>query len=286
MVFRYGLVFLEKQETESSLFIGNMNSGLLSPVPVFCLMERCVAHPFKIVAHGGAAGYAPENTLVSFEKGIELGANTIEVDVHLSKDGELVVIHDATLNKTTNGSGYVYDYTVKELKEFDAGVLFDEKFRGEKIPTFQEVVELARGRARIDIDVKNGPVIYPGIEEKVVRAIEKNTLVNEVTVISFNHLSLKQIKTLNPEIQTGAVYSAGLLEPWAAAELIGADVLYPKHFHPMKDVVLEAHRRGYPVNPWTIDTEKDVRRWLSYGVDGMTSNYPDLVRNIVMESLK
>ncbi|MBD3306093.1 glycerophosphodiester phosphodiesterase [candidate division KSB3 bacterium] len=244
-------------------------------------MEQPIV-PFKIAAHGGAAGYAPENTLTSFQKGLELGANVLEVDVHLSKDGELIVMHDATLERTTDGSGYIHDHTLHDLKQLDAAAHIASSQK-EQIPTLGDVFDLARGKAKFDIDLKNGPRIYPGIEEQVVRTIEDYDLVNDVMVISFTHLSLRQIKALNPHIQTGIVYNAGLLEPWVVAKTVNADALYPKYFYQIDDIILEAHRRGYPVYAWTIDTLDDMQRWINYGVDGITSNYPDLVRKVARD---
>jgi glycerophosphoryl diester phosphodiesterase len=235
---------------------------------------------FKVIAHRGASGYAPENTLASFQKALELGANMLEMDVHLSRDGELVVIHDHTLERTTSGTGYVKDYSVKELKQFDAGKLF-QAYRGETIPTLQEVFDLAKSRATFAIEIKNDPVLYPEIESKLVRLIEENALVAKVIVIAFYHPSLEKIKQLNPEIQTGILYAEALLEPWAVAETVGADALHPNYECMTAAMVTEAHNRGYLVYPWTINNVVDLEQWVGYGADGITSDYPDLLLNIV-----
>ncbi len=234
---------------------------------------------FRIIAHRGASGYAPENTLSAFQKGLELGANMIELDIHLSRDGELVVIHDPTLERTTNGTGYIKNYTVKELKQFHASKRF-ESYQGEQIPMLQEVFDLAKKRAAFAIEIKNGPILYPDIEKKLVRLIEKNDLVDDTIVIAFYHPSLKEIKRLNPDLKTGILYAGGLIEPWKVAETVGANALHPKYDYIMADVIAEAHKRDYLVYPWTINTPREIEQWLDYGVDGIASDFPDFLAGI------
>jgi glycerophosphoryl diester phosphodiesterase len=231
---------------------------------------------FRVIGHRGALGYAPENTLASFQKGLELGADMLELDVHLSRDGELVVIHDPTLDRTTNGTGYIKNYTVKELKQFDASKRFDA-YRGEHIPILQEVFDLMQKRVNFAVDIKNCPILYPEIEKKLVRLIEKNELVDNVIVISFYYPSLKEIKRLNPDIKTGITYVGTLFEPWVVAEAVGADALHPKYEYTMMDVVVEARKRDYLVHPWSINTVPEIEQWINYGVDGVVSDFPDLV---------
>ncbi len=235
---------------------------------------------FRIIAHRGASAYAPENTLVSFEKGLELGADMLELDIHMSRDGELVVMHDPTLERTTNGTGYIKNYSVKELKQFDASKRF-ESYRGERIPILQEVFDLAKKRATFAIEIKNCPILYPEIEKKLVRLIERNELVDDVIVIAFYHPSLKEIRRLNPDVRTGILYKGALLEPWAVAETVGASALHPMYAYTMVDMVAEAHKRDYLVHPWTINSVPELEQWIKYGVDGIASDYPDLLSGIV-----
>ena len=234
---------------------------------------------FRIIAHRGASGHAPENTLAAFQKGLELGANMLELDIHMSRDGELVVIHDPTLDRTTNGAGYIKNHSVKELKQFDASKRFDN-YWGEQIPILQEVFDLAKKRTTFAIEIKNGPILYPEIEKKLVRLIEKNDLVDDALVIAFYHPSLKTIKQLNPDISTGVLYSGGLLEPWTVAETVGANALHPKYEYTMVDVITEAQKRDYLVHPWTINSTPEIEQWLKYGVDGITSDFPDSIAGI------
>src|SRR5260370_855398 len=143
--------------------------------------------------HRGNADECPENTLASFRSAIELGVDLIECDVHLSDDGGLAVIHDHLLDRTTDGSGLVRDYTMAELKRFDAGSWKDPRFAGERIPSLGEVLAVARGRVGVAIEIKNLPLPYAGIEDAVVRAVKEAGMVNEVVGISFDHRSVKRI---------------------------------------------------------------------------------------------
>ncbi len=234
----------------------------------------------KIIAHRGASGYAPENTLAAFAKALELGADMVEMDIHLSKDGEIMVIHDDTLERTTNGRGHVCDYTVADLKELDASHHFSA-YRGERLPTLPEVIELVNRRAGLVIEIKNGPVFYPGIEAKLVRLLEQYDLVTQTIVIAFYHPSLQIVKQLNPAIQTGILYAAGLLEPWTIAAAVGAQALHPCYEYTTPEMIVEAQRRGYRVHPWTIDQPADLERWAASGVDAITTDFPDRLARIL-----
>src|SRR5438445_3289928 len=145
-----------------------------------------------VVGHRGAMGHCPENTLASFERGLELGADWIEMDVHLSRDGELVVIHDETVDRTTNGSGLVQDHTLVELNELDAGSWFGAAYVGQRIPTLGEVLDWARFRgAVLDIEIKNAPIYYAGIEEMVVHTLDRYGMTDQAIVISFDHRAVQ-----------------------------------------------------------------------------------------------
>ena len=231
--------------------------------------KRC-----KIIAHRGASGYAPENTLTAFAKAIELGADMLELDIHATQDGEIVVIHDETIDRTTNGAGYVKDYTLNELKQFEI-FYRNDAFRDERIPTLREVFELAKGRASFVIEVKTCPIFYPGIEQKLVSLLESHHLVEQSLVIAFYHPTLREMKRLNPAIQTGILYVGGLIDPWAVADTVGATALHPHYVYALPEMIAESHQRGYRVHPWTIDHVDEIRQWLEYGVDGITTDFPD-----------
>lgn len=158
------------------------------------------------IAHRGASGYAPENTLAAFDKAVEMQADYIEIDVQLSKDDLPVIIHDDTLDRTTNGTGNVSAYTLEELRSLDAGSWFDKKYAGEKIPSLNEVLEMYGEKINILIELKS-PELYPGVEEKVAEALAKYKLdtSNNIVIQSFNHPSVIKSAELLPEITHGVL---------------------------------------------------------------------------------
>src|SRR5436309_9548583 len=153
--------------------------------------------------HRGNPDECPENTLASFRSAVELGVDLIECDVHRSEDGGLPVIHDHLLDRTTNGSGLVRDHTMAELKRFDAGSWKDPRFKGERIPSLDEVLAVAKGQVGVTIEIKNLTLPYAGIEDAVVRAVRDTGMTHDVVVISFDHRSIRRIAELDPEILTG-----------------------------------------------------------------------------------
>ena len=153
-----------------------------------------------VLGHRGAMGYAPENTMASFELGWELGSDMLELDVHLSRDNELIVMHDGDVSRTTDGDGRIKDMTLDEIKQLDAGVTYDTRFKGQKVPVLQEVLQWAKGRIPLIIEVKGDPHPAPGIEEILVSMIEQHQMSDEVAVISFHHPVVKRIKEINPTI--------------------------------------------------------------------------------------
>lgn len=233
-----------------------------------------------ILGHRGVPGEAPENTLAGFELAMASGADGIELDVHLSRDGELVVIHDDTLDRTTDGSGPVGAYSLRELKRFNAAARFAGRFQPQPIPTLAEVVEAVGDSAFIDIEIKSGTTQYPGIERKVADFILARGIGARVVVSSFNHHALMELKRIAPEIPVGLLYVAALIGPWSYAERVGADALHPLHYTVCPRMVEKAHERGLQVNPWTVNSEKHIRRMLAAGVDAIITNVPALAVQI------
>ncbi|WP_392486787.1 glycerophosphodiester phosphodiesterase [Haloimpatiens sp. FM7315] len=236
----------------------------------------------KVQAHRGASGYAPENTIAAFKKAIEMGADGIELDVHLSKDNELIVMHDEMINRTTNEKGLIKDFTLAELKKLDAGSWFGVKFKNERIPTLEEVLILVKTTPLfLNIEIKAGYRMYKGIEEKVLALLEKHNMINRSIISSFDHYSLVKIKQLNPKIKTGMLYSASLFEPWQYAKSIKSDALHPYYITLNKDFILNAYINGLAINTYTVNDE-DVMTKLSRGrVSGIITNYPDKAKKIV-----
>ena len=165
-----------------------------------------------VLGHRGAKGHAPENTMVSFRKGYELGSDLLELDIHVSRDGELIVMHDADVSRTTDGEGYIKDLTTTEIKQLDAGAWFDERYRGERVPTLQEVLSWSKDRIPFVIEIKGDPIPASGIEEKLVEMLRLHSLLDDVMVISFHHPSVKRVKELEPSIATGILYTGRLVD--------------------------------------------------------------------------
>ncbi|HHW30986.1 MAG TPA: glycerophosphodiester phosphodiesterase [Clostridiaceae bacterium] len=236
----------------------------------------------KIIAHRGASKYAPENTIAAFKKAMELGSDGIELDVQLSSDGHIVVIHDEKLERTSNGSGLVKDKTLKELRELDFGSWFSPEFKGETIPTLTEIMELLQDwEGLLNIEIKSGPVIYPEIEEKVVSLVNKFSNKNRVIISSFNHYSLVKIKKIDPDIKTGILYVAGLYEPWTYAKKLDAYAIHPLFYNIVPEVVFGCLENGISINTYTVDDPYMIKRISEIGVQGIITNVPDVALNAI-----
>lgn len=229
-----------------------------------------------IIAHRGAAGHAPENTMASFKKAIELEADGIELDVHLSKDGYIMVCHDERIDRTTNGRGFVKDLTKDEIQQYDAGSWYGEKYKGEKIPTLEEVFELIREEEMIlNIELKNDRLSYPGIEGKVNQLIKAHRMTDRTIVSSFNHDSLVQLKRINRMVYTGVLYVGGIQEPWAYARKLWADAIHPFYYNVTPEIVLKCRQMNIAVNPYTVNEEHELLAIAQMGVTGIITDYPD-----------
>ncbi len=237
-----------------------------------------------IIAHRGASKQTPENTMASFRRAIALGAGGIELDVHLSKDAYLVVTHDEQVDRTSNGKGLVRDKTFSELKSLDFGSWFSEGFKNEKIPELFEVLELFKDWDGIlNIEIKNGPIFYPGIEKAVSEAICAYNMVHRTIISSFNHYSLVEIRKINPAVRTAPLYMAGLYEPWEYARRIGACAIHPLFYNVVPEVMLGCKKNRMMVNPFTVDQPEYIKAMVTAGVDGIITNVPDIANKIVRE---
>lgn len=216
------------------------------------------------IAHRGASAYEPENTLKSFERAIELRADMIELDVRQTIDGELVVIHDRTVDRTTDGTGPVAHKTLSELKDLNAG-------KGERIPTLSEVLELASGRVKLVLELKQD-----GIEDKVVEAIKSNYLYDESYIVSFKSNRLKMIKELEPRLKTGLILFASL-DPVRLAKNCGADVVAPFRWFVTSRLVRRARENGIYTFTWTVDETLTAHGLKEKGVSGIVTNKPDII---------
>lgn len=228
-----------------------------------------------VIAHRGDSKNAPENTLSSFKRAVEIGSDGMELDVQLSKDGYLVVIHDERVDRTTDGIGYVKDYTLKELKRLNAGIKFGRNYINEKIPTLAEVFELLEDKSiLVNIEIKSGLISYPGIEEKLVNCVFDYNFEDLVLISSFNHYSLKTVKEIEPRLNIGLLYECGLVEPWHIANRMHAYSLHPFYVNIIPEVVKGCKSNNVKLFPWTIDDEELMKNMIRLGVDGIITNDP------------
>lgn len=235
-----------------------------------------------IIAHRGASAYAPENTMSAFEKALEMGVGGIELDVHLTKDGHIVVIHDEKVDRTSNGSGWVKDMTLDELKQLDFGSWFDKKFKDQRIPTLEQVMELLSGwDGLLNIEIKSDVVIYQGIEQKLIDLVEKYNMVSKVIMASFNHYCLLEVQRISPEMKIGLLYVAGLITPWEYAQKLKADALHPLHYSVTPEMIENCKEYGIEVNPYTVNEPEHIKKVALAGVDGIITDVPDIASQIL-----
>jgi len=217
--------------------------------------------------HRGNPAEHPENTLASFRSAIELGVDMIECDVHLSADGELVVLHDHTLDRTTDGTGLVGQRTLAELLRLDAG-------GGERLPVLAEVCELARDRVGLAVELKQIPIPYPGMEERLVACLGTLDMLDQTCVISFDHRSVRRLKELEPRLSVGVLEGARPIEPAALMRGAGADIYCPHYGAMDSDLVDEIHAAGGMVGVWTVDDATAVAWSRACGPDSVFTNRP------------
>lgn len=235
-------------------------------------------------AHRGASHEAPENTLAAFLLAAELGADGIELDVQPSRDGEVVVIHDFTLEGSTDGNGPVRERSLDELKTLDAGSYFDPVYAGQQIPTLQEVIDVVGHRLLLNIELRTFTWEDNGLTAGVVRIIEDNQLLESTIVSSFNPVALQRVKRLNPWIPIGLLYGPGiplpLRRPWVR-HLLKLDAIHPDHSLVDARYVQWARKRHYPVHAWTVDDPGRMWQLMRLGVDVIITNRPDLLNQVL-----
>ena len=225
----------------------------------------------KIMGHRGASAYEPENTLRSFRRALEMGAAAVELDVHLTRDGRLAVIHDETVDRTTNGSGRVRDFTLAALQQLDAG-------KGEAIPALEEVYELVKGRAHLVVELKQ-----PDGAPALVRFFQERRAFQDACAISFWHPALKAMKEQEPRLRTGILMVGCPADPVGLARAAGAGALILQYAYVTADLVAAAHGGGLIVFAWNIDDTATLKPYLAMNLDGIGSNRPDVLINYLQE---
>ena len=236
-----------------------------------------------IYAHRGASGYAPENTLEAFALAAEQGADGVELDVHFTKDGKVVVIHDSTIDRTSNGQGAVLDYTYDELLSFDFGYKFYRERRGIKIPLLEEVYELLAPKGlTVNVEIK---ATDPAICAECHKIAEKYGMTDRVIYSAFDHLQLSNMQKVCPDAFVAPLYSRGMVKVWDYCKNMGASAAHPdqKQIRLLPEYVEECHKLGVRVHPWTVNDAEDMRFLAEQGCDGIITNYPDVAKRTIEE---
>lgn len=231
-------------------------------------------------AHRGSLTEAPENTLSAIQKAVEHNAKGIELDVQLTKDGHIVVIHDHKLSRFNKTAGLVKNYTLKEIKQIDVGSSFSEKFSGEPLATLEEVLNVVPKETMLNIEIKNIPIIYSGIEEKVLMCLEKCNRMDNVLFSSFDHHALANLQKLAPNIPIGLLFHYRFIRPWEYAKNCGLQVasIHPNAVYIDKVFIQACHHFGFKVYPYTVNNMDKYNRFVEWGVDGVFSNNPDIFK--------
>jgi glycerophosphoryl diester phosphodiesterase len=229
------------------------------------------------IGHRGAAGTHPENTLCSFRQAVALGVDGIEFDVHRTRDGHLVVIHDGWVDRTTNGRGLVRDLTLAELQALDAGGWKDPAFAGERVPTLRELIQAMPPSLQLFCELKAGSIHYPGIEADLLQVIREEGVQGRIQVSSFDHHALGRLRELDPDLSLAMLVMENLLDPVAVARAIGVQAIHPHWVWVTPGLVARCHEAGLAVYAWTVNAPEMVAMLKQCGVDGIMSDYPQIL---------
>jgi glycerophosphoryl diester phosphodiesterase len=222
-----------------------------------------------VVGHRGAAAIQPENTVAGFEYAIQLGCDYVETDVHLSRDGHLVIIHDDTVDRTTNGTGWVGEMTLAELRSLDAG-------EGRQIPLLQEVLAVVRGKVTLLCELKG-----PHTPDPVARLVLANGMADQVIFTSFHFGRLARVKQLDPKLQIGATFGDPPADALEQSLALGAETVGIHHAKMTEAFVVRARQLGLNLRAWNPDSEEDIQRMIDLSPTGISSNRPDRVLQLL-----
>ena len=237
------------------------------------------------IAHRGFSGLYPENTLLAFTKALELGVDAIELDVQLSRDGEVMIFHDEDLQRTTGKKGWLKDLTREELRQLDASGEFKGVYGRNLIPTLAEYLELTSGVDVITlIELKNSFFVYPGLEEKVAKRVAAYRQNERVILYSANHRSVKYFGSIAPDIKLLFPFDNWIYDYGAYCRSHGISACMPYFRALNSEIVAEIKQHGVSLYPWTVDDADDMQAMIELGVDGMLTNRPDLLKEIVTQN--
>lgn len=243
-----------------------------------------------VISHRGANKYAPQNTLPAFEKATEIGCQGFETDVHITKDGKIVLCHNYTIDETSNGTGLIAEKTLDELKSYDFGAYFGKEFVGTKIPTIDEFLSFVETTdiSVLNIEIKSPKENETAIVKETIKAVKEHGLFDRLLISSFDPKLLVEAKQIDKKCKTAFLYAPNrlitytmLLWPIHFAKKIGCDALHPHYFYVNPLYTMAAHKEGIQVNPWTVDSSIAINTMLAFGADGIITNHPDLTGKLI-----
>lgn len=239
----------------------------------------------KIYAHRGYSAKYPENTLPAFEAAANLPIEGVEFDVHLTKDQQVVVIHDESINRTSNGIGYVKDMTLQELREFDYGSWFSEEFVGAKIPTLEEVLSVFRGtNLRVNIELKSDIFVYEGLEKLVLQKAAALKMKDQVVISSFDHEAVARSAELAPDVENAALFVNTILDIAEYQEKLPAKALHVSLPSALRRPIREAIEKGSVVRVWTVNKIEHAALLLHTGIDAIFTDEPEMMLAFLKEN--
>lgn len=219
----------------------------------------------------------------AFQKAIEHGAKGLELDVQLTKDNRLIICHDHKLTRfNKQAKKLIKDMTLAEIKQIDVGASFSEEYRGTTLITLEELLQICPKELCLNIEIKNIPVIYEGIEEVLINCLQQENRLENIVISSFDHVALQKIQQLAPDIELGMLFYYRMLKPWEYAKQCGLRItnIHPNYVYTDKNFIDNCHKQGLNVFPFTVNDTKRYETLLDYGVDGVFSNNPLLFGTI------
>ena len=244
---------------------------------------------FTVIAHRGASAYYPENTLLSFEGAIAMGADMVELDVQFTSDKEVVVFHDEKVLRCTDGQGKIADHTLAELKKLDAGSWFDKKFQNTRIPTLTEVLGVCKNKIAVNIEIKTeavSKIFFGGIEEKCLKIVERNGMNGHVVFSSFDPRAIMHLKQIDDTVTLAVLFEKkhyGSKLPSDIIESMGADAFNCSSSEFNRKWLANVHLNNIPVNIYTVNDVKNMKRFIYRGVSGIFTNNPDILKRVVTD---
>lgn len=244
----------------------------------------------NVISHRGANIYAPQNTIPAFKKSLEIGIDGFETDIHITKDGQLVLCHNYTIDNTSDGKGSISQMTLSELKNYDFGSYFSPRFAGTRIPTMDEFLSLVETSdiSVLNIELKSPKENETAIVSETIRLVKEHGLFEKLLISSFDPKLLVEAKQIDETCKTGFLYSVNrktaipmLRHSVEVAKELRVDALHPQNVFVNEKYVYEAHEAGLIVNTWTVNSVKDIEKMIRCGVDGIITNYPDVTKGVI-----